>query len=463
MDTPVQTQQPGAQPVVAVPQVVGQASEGMGASVAADFIQRAQAAGAVVPPDVPSVPQTVRGPEPQSVYVQPQTQIPQQVRASEAQPQTQTQTQVQQPQAPVPVRDFAARFGGEQIIDPVASLEHIPDLAPEQKIDPPQNLDERQNHAWAAMRAQMAESRRQAEEFRQKYNGVVDSAKQYQAEKVEFGNKLNAKDARIKELEDELGKIDLSRSPEFKQRYDAPISGIRDEISKLLVANGYEEAQSTQLAEQIVLTESAKVPEMLTQLPTHVQGMIMIHAQNADKLWGERDQALQNWKQSAEGLAAVAERGSAVVNAQHIAQLAEKAIATAKGLPVDQLAPAFQVTDDQQFIADRDAQEQKFKAWVQSAPEEQKYVAMFEGFMAGKTYEMLQQTWLENQQLKGLLYQRGRLGTPPVYPVRSAPPAPPAPPKPVEQTTATVGAVPASQNDGVDYAQRFMAAAMGAR
>lgn len=453
MDTPVQAQ-PVAQPAAEPQQVTGPAPVGTGASVAEEFIRRAQAAGAVVPPGTPSVPQPVRGPEPQSVYEQP------------PQPQVQ-QPQVQQPQVPAPVRDFSARFGGEQPVDPVASLEHIPDLAPEQKIEPPQNLDEKQNHAWAAMRAQMAESRRQAEDFRQKYNGIVDSAKQYQAEKTEFGNKLNAKDARIKELEDELGKMDLSRSPEFKQRYDAPISGIRDEISKLLVANGYEEAQSAQLAEQIVLTESAKVPEMLTQLPTHVQGMIMIHAQNADRLWGERDQALQNWKQSAEGLAAVAARGSAVVNAQRIAQLAEKAIATAKGLPVDQLAPAFQVTDDQQFIADRDAQEQKFKAWVQSAPEEQKYVAMFEGFMAGKTYEMLQQTWLENQQLKGLLYQRGRLGTPPVYPVRSAPPAPPAappvaPPKPADQTIATVGAVQASQNDGVDYAQRFMAAAAAA-
>ena len=442
MDTPVQTPQGGQNPAPqaavpkAEPQIVGQTQEGIGVSMAADYLNRAMQPhpGQVVPPDVPSVPQQV-----QSAFAQPQPQV---------QPQPQPQVQ--------PVRDFASRFGGDQPADPVASLEHLPDLAPEQKIEQPQNLDERQNHAWAAMRAQLGEYRRQAETYLKKYNEIVDSAKAYQNEKSGFGEKLNQKDARIKELEDEIGRMDLSRSPEFRERYDSPIAGIRDEISKLLVANGYDEAQSGELAKQIVMTESAKVPEMLTNLPTHVQGMIMIHAQNADRLWGERDQALNDWKQSADGLAAVAARASAGLSAQHIAQMAEKAIATAKGLPADQLAPAFQVTEDLEFVRDRDAQEQKFKAWVQTAPEDQKYVAMFEGFMAGKTYEMLQHTWLENQQLKGLLYQRGRLGTPPVYPVRSQPTPPPPPPQPKE-----VGPVsPAGVNDGVAYVQQSMAAAM---
>lgn len=451
MDTPVQTQPEGQNPVQpAGPQLVSQSAEGMGASVAEAFLSKAQQ-GQVVPPGVPSVPQVVE--KPQSAFDPPAPPQPQAPMPLPPAPQPS-----QLPPGPPPVRDFASRFGGAEVDDPIASLEHLPDLAPEQKIEQPQNLDERQNHAWAAMRAQLSEYRKQAEEFRQKYNGIVDSAKDFQNEKTGFGEKLNQKDARIKELEDEIGKIDLSRSSEFKERYDAPIAKIRDDVSALLIANGYDAEQSNELAKQIVMTESSKVPEMLTNLPNHVQGMIMIHAQNADKLWGEREQALDNWKQSADGLAAVAARASAGLSAQHIAQLAEKAIATAKGLPADQLAPAFQVTDDQKFIADRDAQEQKFKAWVQSAPEEQKYVAMFEGFMAGKTYEMLQQTWLENQQLKGLLYQRGRLGTPPVYPTRTAAPQPPAPPPAKEQTVATVGAVAASQNDGVEYAQRFMSA-----
>jgi hypothetical protein len=107
-------------------------------------------------------------------------------------------------------------------------------------------------------------------------------------------------------------------------------------------------------------------------------------------------------------------------------------------MPVDTRPPAYQVVDPQ-FAADRDAQEQKFRAWVQQAPEEQKYAAMLEGFMAPKTYEMLNNAMAENAQLRQVLASRGRLAAPPVASAPGIAPMPPPPPPPPQPTVRDNG------------------------
>lgn len=392
--------------------------------------------GAVVPPASPVVPQPAPGAAPQPQNPAPNPPPPVRTQVPDGQPSN---------------LDFGGRYGAETQ-DPAAGLESLPEIPPDQPVAAPQNLDEKQNHAFAGMRAQLGAMRRVAEDYRNKYNGVVEEFKKFQSEKTAFAEQLNQKDAKIKQLEDDIGRTDLSKSPEFREKYDAPIAKIRDDVSGILIANGLDNAQAAALAEQILTAEPGKVPELVSQLPTHVQGMIMIHSQNAEKLWGERDAALENWRQSAEGLAATASRGSAIIAAQKIDQLANKAIQIVKSLPVNKgSVPAFQVTDPT-FVADRDAKERQFLAWIQQAPEEQKYAAMFEGFMAPKTYEMLQQTWTENQQLKEFIATRGRIATPPIAATHGAVPVPAPAPAPATPTVSTDGYSPAE--GGVD-AQGF--------
>ena len=173
-----------------------------------------------------------------------------------------------------------------------------------------------------------------------------------------------------------------------------------------------------------------KIPGMISDLPVHAQGIVMVSMKRADDLWSARSAALDDWRASAEGLAAVEARGSAMVNAQRIDQLTQKAMDIIHSMPAaNGQIPAYQVIDPV-FVADRNAKEQQFKAWVQQAPEEQKYAAMLEGFMAPKTYEMLENMMRENMELKQALNNRGRLSAPPIYPSHStwAPPPPPPPP-----------------------------------
>lgn len=434
MDTPVQPA--GGEPGVRA------ANTGEGAAFLAEALGAQSAPQPTVPqpaaPQVPQNPQPAPGqavaftapPPPPQMATQPQPP-PTQPQPPPVQLPVQPQPPPTQP-APQPV-DFASRYSGQQPAqaDPLAGLQEAPALAPEVQVAAPQNMNEQQNHAWAAMRAQSNANRRQAEEFRGKYNQLVESTKKFQEERTTFGEQLNAKDKRITELENEIGRMDLTRSPAFQQKYDAPIQSLCAEIAQTLEANGRSKEDADALAREVLSVDRSQVPDLIAQLPTHVQGVIMVKAEQADQLFSARDSALADWRSSAEGLAAVQERGDSLIAAQHSDKMAEAALGIIRSMPPESKPPAYQVVDPA-FAADRDAQEHKFRAWVQQAPEEQKYAAMLEGFMAPKTYEMLNQVMLENRQLRQVIASRGRLAAPPVaaapayvQPVVQPPPRPP--------------------------------------
>ena len=364
------------------------------------------------------------------------------------------------PPTPPPPADYSARYAGQQPApDPLSSLAEVPAFAPEQQIAPPSNLDGQQNHAWAALRAQANGNRRLAEDMRGKYNALVESTRKFQEERTSFGEQLNAKDAQIKSLQDELGRMDLTRSPAFQEKYDRPILALRTEAAKALEANGYSAQDAESLAASVLAAEPAERPDLMKELPTHLQGILMIKSQEADTLFNARDAAISDWQTSAEGLATAEQRGSAFVNAQHVDKMVESALGLIRGMAPADMPPAYQVTDPA-FATDRDAQEQKFRAWVQQAPEDQKYAAMLEGFMAPKTYEMLAQVTLENQRLRAALAAHGRLAAPPVAggmpaPVVLAQPRPaPAP------TVSANGYAPAPDHT---MAQQFVAGMLAGR
>lgn len=406
----------------------------------------------------PGMPPIVPQPEPQpATPAQPPVVV-----APPVQPLVVAMPPVQPPAPPVPQSpvvapppppaplDFMQRYApaGSQ---PQLDLTPLPDLPPEPQIPQTQDGQQIPNAAFAAMRSGYGQMRHMADDFRNKYNRLVEDTKKFQGEKAEFATQLNAKDEQIRKLQDEIGRMDLARSPEFQEKYDAPIRTATDEVTQLLLANGMQQNEAVELAREIITSDPQTIPERITNLPTYVQGQIMVKATAADKLWGARTQALEEWKQSAEGLAAVAARGSAVIDAQRVSQLADSAISLIKGLPPEKgLPPSFQVTDPA-FVADRDAKEQQFRAWVQQAPEDQKMAAMFEGFMAPKTYEMVDNVFRENLQLKQMLYARTRVDAPPISAMRMPQPnlqpgvvAPPSQPQPQQ--------APSIQQNGWSFA-----------
>lgn len=405
---------------------------------------------------VPSAPQVT--PPAQSVVVQPPPPTqPQLAPGQVVTPPPAFAAQTPQPPPPPPPPpppsspvDFGSRYAGQQTVpaDPLASLQEAPALAPESPIATPQNMNDQQNHAWATMRAQSNANRKLAEEYRAKYNQVVEATRKYGEEKTAFGEQLNAKEQRIHELEDEIGRMDLTRSPAFIEKYDAPINDVVGDIARTLVDNGYQQSAADDLARRVLAADHGDVPGLISELPTHVQGMIMVKAEQADGLFAARDQALADWRTSAEGLAAVQQRGNSLVAAQHMDKMASAAVNILHSMGPSTMPPAYQVVDPQ-FASDRDTQERKFRSWVQQAPEEQKYAAMLEGFMAPKTYEMLATTMAENTRLKQILASRGMLAAPPVGASPAYVPPPPPPPPQPPQAAQTTGFSPAPASEGM--------------
>ena len=405
-------------------------STGSGASFAAEFFD-ALGAGNNPPPAQPPAP-PAQPPAPPPVVTQP------------------TPTPTPPPAAPAGPYD---RFIAQPPADPLQNLEQIAAPPPVEDVPPPQDMGEKAGHAFATLKAKVREERKRAEEYLSKYNALVDSTKGFLDEKTKFADALNEKDTRIKALEDDLGKIELSRSPAFREKYDAPIERKCLEIAAVLEQNGVPKEEAQQRAYELVSADPGQLAESIATLPTLAQGEIGIAARDARKIMVDRESELAEWRKSQVGLDEVQRRQDNVRFAQHAAELADKAIAGIRALAPDAgQIPAYAVTD-KDFAAERDAREAAFKEWFVRAPEEQKVSAMLEGFMAVKTYEMLQQTMLENIQLKQQLAARMGAALPRSTPAAPTPPPPPEPPKPAENPAF---APAAGASDAVGFAREFM-------
>lgn len=370
-----------------------------------------------------------------------------------------TPTPTPQPQPPPTIAGPTDRFGTQKPASPLDNLEALQPLPALEDVAAPQDMGEKAGHAFAALKAKMKEERKRAEEFLGKYNALVESTKGFVDEKSKFADALNAKDNEIKQLQDDLGKIELSRSPAFREKFDAPINQKCLEIAAVLEQNGVPKEEAQQRAVALVSADPAQLADAIANLPTLAQGEIGIRARDARKIMVDREAELAEWRKSQIGLSEVQHREDNVRFAQHAAELADKAIADIRALTPDKgQIPAYVVTD-KDFASERDAREAAFKEWFVRAPEEQKVSAMLEGFMAIKTYEMLQQTMLENMQLKQALAIRLGAAAPRVSPTPAPePPAPtPVPPKPSAPSAfgpATGGA------DAVGFAEEFLNAMM---
>ena len=355
-----------------------------------------------------------------------------------------------QPQ-PQPFDRYAA---GDPQPDPLKNLEAIPALEPLTDVAQPENLNDKANYAFAALKSKMHGERKRAEEILQKYNSLVEGTKGFVDEKATFANALNEKDAEIKQLQDDLGRIELSRSPAFREKYDAPLEQINAKIADVLQRNGVDQKVSVDLAYQLMSATPEQLGELIQDKPALAQGEIAIHVRDTQKLISEREAELEDWRNSQAGFDAVAQRQNSVQFAQHMDEMAGKAIQTLQSLAPEQgQVPAYAVVDPD-FSRAREEKEAQFKQWLSRAPEDQRYAAMLEGFMAPLTYQMLQQTTVENMQLKQALSSRVGLMMPRSVPMAPTAPAPrPAePPKPADPYAgASVGA-----NDAQTFAGEFL-------
>ena len=333
------------------------------------------------------------------------------------------------PQQPVSPDGFAARFAVPSPDNPAETP--IPEVPPEQQVRLPEGAPDNVGHAFAAARAETRRYRQLAEDMRRQLEAERAERDTFSKKEADLARQLTDAQRKYSELEDKLGRIDLTQSKDFQDKYDVPLQAVQDDIAKALVDNGIRSGDAESLAREIMLADDPT--SMMSELPAVTQGMIMYKLREANGLWAGREQALNEWRSTQAGLAEVSSRDGAVVNSQRRAELADVAFER-----IRPKAPTLQ-WDDPDYNPRRDAAIEKAKAWYQQAPDDQVAAAAMEGFMAPFAYEVIDNLAAKVRDLQDQLAGRRQLASPPVSPYfgGSSYPAPPKRDPPPERVPWT--------------------------
>lgn len=340
----------------------------------------------------------------------------------------------------------------------VPTLEPVPD---QQDIRLPENTAENVGHAFAMARAETKKFRDLAEQYRQQVEQVKADYANYAQRETAITEKLTAAENRSRDLEEQIGKLDLERSPAFRSKFDEPIAQKQASLASDLVGCGVPQPEADQLAEQIITAKDHQsVQELVATLSPQAQGVAFIRFNEADALFAQRENALNEWRQTTAGLEQVATREGIVSDAQHRNEMSTLGLER-----VASVVPQ-NIWTDPEFVAYRDQVVEKVKAWYGQAPEDQIASAAIEGaLVAPYAYQVIQQLGETIVKLRTQLDAKSRISSPPVSPFfhsQTPPPTPPAqktetkedPPKP--WTSADVG-------DPVSAAMTLVGKTLGGR
>lgn len=117
---------------------------------------------------------------------------------------------------------------------------------------------------------------------------------------------------RVQELENEIGRIDLSRSPAFREQYEGPLQQVENTAFTVLTRAGVDEADARSVLAQVWGTQNLREREVAfdsldTDVSPAVVGSIIQMSVQYDQARETRDKALEEWKTSR---AAVEERAT---------------------------------------------------------------------------------------------------------------------------------------------------------
>lgn len=383
-------------------------------------------------------------PQPQPV---PQMQ-PSQASVSQPAPQPQPVSQMQpsqvqaqpQPQQAVvstdPVADIASRFRTPTTPPPSGDDAPKVDIPPDTPVDAPEEIqsNEKAKSAWEIIRERERQSRHAAEELQRQLEDARRQAGAVADERQKFAEELKGRDDRIRQLEEDLGKLDLAHRPEFRRQYDEPMAEVADEFrSALNAAAELDEEALDDTARKLLTVSDSEFTRLVAQLDSAAQGSLWDKRRRFRELDLARSHAMQEWRSTQDGLAKVDEQEQVARRAQRMAELADSAIAfTQRTMPADQRPSVFGESTYAGDIANADRQ---FKSFMQVANEEEVARVAYQGFLVPVMQRQVAYLAEALQTMQDAYYRLRGAGAPPSLPVRtrSAPPAtPPPPPSPVQ-------------------------------
>ena len=364
---------------------------------------------------------------------QPQQVQPQQVQPQQVQPQLST--------APVS-GDLSQMFMEKSAQAPVpASVQEVPNTP----IQDPEGLNDKANYAWKELRARERALRDQNAQFRAELDRITKEAQAVSDERVKFADELKQRDDRISKLTDELGKLDLAHKPEFREKYDKPLSAVSEQVAALLKdeTDIDDEQKLTETAGRLMEVNDSEFNRLVANLPASVQGSLLDKRRTFREITAARDHAISEWRTTQAGVDAAAEQNRVVERSERRRDMAERAIEFIKAkTPAEK---RLSVLSEAVYADDVANVDQSFRGFMQQAEEKDIAVAAYQGFLMPVVQRQLAYLADAANQWKAAYYRVRGMASPPVFPVGGGAQVPPAPPKQPEPPLA-----PASFRDTVN-------------
>jgi hypothetical protein len=185
--------------------------------------------------------------------------------------------------------------------------------------------EKKQRDAFAKERAAHKEARLRMQEMALKIQEL--SSKAQDAEQVAaLKQQLEAKELEVKKTNEELSRIDLARSPEFKRQYDDPLNRIGQKMVQALVTEGVEAVQAQNLVRSLVRETKPSVREAaLDDSVPSVKGTLLAMLNQFDEASQARAAALEKAKETASAISEAESRARLAAMTGRVDQVAEKA------------------------------------------------------------------------------------------------------------------------------------------
>ena len=399
--------------------------------------------------NVPQVPQNLEvQAEPPAVQPeQPATQ-PAQPTTQPAQPATQP-AQPTSPQTPKP-EDVRAAFTGDAVTPErfkgmfsaptVTPVEAQPaTVPPDTPIAEPENMSDKAKNAWGEIRARERQLRAAYAEQQKKIEEFTAAQTKFQEEREQFATALKEKDDALKAATEKLGKLDLTGSIEFRQRYDQPLAQAEANLDAAIheIIEGADTPEQIAAHRGVILSDDETFRNHVAALSVEEQGQLIQARKAFFDLSAAREQAIADWQATSRGLTEAAAQQNAAELALQRKNAAVEAIRFNKEmLPLQNRA---YVTTDPAFADDVRVADEAFSGFMQTATSDEMARAAHLGHyvpVMNRALVQALQLVVEYRDAYNALrgYRNPTVRTADPAPVR--PPAPPPKPMTVEQMEA---------------------------
>ena len=192
--------------------------------------------------------------------------------------------------------------------------------------------EKKQREAFAKERAAHKEARQRLQELNTKVNEL--SSKAQDAEQAAaLKQQLEAKEEELAKLNAEIAKIDLTRSPEFKKRYDDRMNQLGQRMVQTLVTEGVDQAEAAKLIQALVAETKPSAREYaIDEAAPSLKGTLLAYLNQFDEVAQERAVALDKAKETAAAIDEAESRARIAAMAGRVDSVTEKAIADAAAL-----------------------------------------------------------------------------------------------------------------------------------